>query len=531
MIIQRFAVPRAAVAVAALGLAGAVAWTGVWAGTASAAPSGGPGPGGGLAEFVGQRVDWGACPEDAADLKEAGAQCAELTVPLDYAAPDGATIKLAVSRIKATDKAHRRGILLTNPGGPGGPGLDYTASLRPVMKDAAGRYDLIGFDPRFIGRSTPIYCGLSPKVQETHSRREAFETSVRSARETAQRCYEHGNNAALLPHASSRNVARDMDLIRAVLGERKLSYFGTSYGGDLGAVYTQMFPRRSDRIVIDSVTDPTKTQYENFQAGGPAQERALDEWAAWTSERAAEYRLGTTPRQVRKTVERLSARVDRGPLRLGDHYVDANILGLLTRQFVNNEEDNELLARSVRNFVDAAEGRQVQPIPELKMWLELFSKPDPALDNLFNGGNAVFCGDGGWPAGGWPSDPEQYWRSIQQARRTQPVFAATANAIFPCPFWKTKPRESGTAIDNGVPVLILQARRDNNVPYPGAVSLHRALKGSRLLSADIRSHGVYARGIDGLTPVPCADDAVNAYLRTGVLPAADIDCPKPGASR
>jgi pimeloyl-ACP methyl ester carboxylesterase len=252
---------------------------------------------------------------------------------------------------------------------------------------------------------------------------------VRNARETALRCYEHGNNAALLPHASSRNVARDMDLIRAALGERKLSYYGLSYGADLGATYTQMFPGHADRVVIDSVTDPTLTQYENFQAAGEAQERGLDEWAAWTARHSNEYRLGGTPRQVRTVVEHLGSRVDNGPLAIGDYPVDASVLGLILRQLFSSEENNATLAKAVRNLVDAAHGQDVQPIPELRMWLELFNKPNPALDNQFNSGNAIFCGDG------------------------------------------------------------------------------------------------------GLTPIPCADRAVNAYLRTGTLPAADITCAHPRETR
>ncbi|MEV5831579.1 alpha/beta hydrolase [Spirillospora sp. NPDC052242] len=478
----------------------------------------------GMTRYLDQRLSWGPCPDDATELTKAGAQCAQVSVPLDYANPDGRSIELAISRIEARDGSHRRGVLLSNPGGPGGAGLDYTALLRPAMKDAADRYDLIGFDPRFVGRSTPIYCGTSPTVQPTHSRREAFEASVRNARETARLCHEHGDNAALLPHATSANIARDMDLIRAVLGERKLSYYGISYGADLGALYTQMFPRRADRIVIDSVTDPALTQYENFQAAGPAQEEGLDEWAAWAARRHAEYRLGRTPRQVRAAVERLGAQVDKGPLRIGDHAMDANMLGLILRQFVAHEEDNAALAKAVRNMADAADGRDVRPVPELAMWLELFSEPNPELDNQFNSGNAIFCGDAGWPGGGWPSEPETYWRNIERARRTQPVFAATANGIFPCPFWRTKPHEAPVRIGNRVPMLLLQAERDNNVPYSGAVAMHRRLKGSRLVSADVRSHGVYGRGLDGRTPVPCADRAVNAYLRTGVLPARDITC-------
>ncbi|WUH97623.1 alpha/beta hydrolase [Spirillospora sp. NBC_00431] len=529
--------PRIAVAAAAVGTAAgaAVATAGLvgWTGTAAASPS--PPPRASspeLARYAGQHLDWGACPAGATDLVKAGAQCARVTVPLDYSAPGGATIKLAVSRIKAKDGARRRGILLANPGGPGGPGLDYAAHLRSAMKDAADRYDLIGFDPRFVGRSTPIYCGISPKAQPAHSRREAFEASVRNARDTARRCHERGNNAALLPHASSRNVARDMDLIRAVLGERALSYYGISYGADLGAVYAQLFPRRADRIVIDSVTDPALTQYENFQAAGPAQERGLDEWAAWTARRSGQYRLGRTPRQVRASVEKLVSQVDRGPLRIGGEYtVDPSALGLILRQFVSTEEYNDVMARAVRNLVDAAAGRSVEPTPELRGWLEVFNTPSDELDNLFNSGNAILCGDGGWPAGGWPSDPERYWRNIQRARATQPVFAATANAIFPCPFWKTEPREPGVGIGNRVPLLLLQAKGDNNVPYAGAVAMHRRLKGSRLISADIRSHGVYGRGADGLTPVPCADRAVNAYLRTGALPTTDINCDHPKETR
>ncbi|WP_242883757.1 alpha/beta hydrolase [Actinomadura litoris] len=513
-------IPRIATAVTALGVAGLVGWTG----PASASISASRPPAPGLGRYLGQHPDWGACPSDASELTKAGAECAKVRVPLDYAAPGGPSIEIAVSRIKAKDRAHRRGILLANPGGPGGAGLEYTALMRPAMKDAADRYDLIGFDPRFVGRSTPIYCGNGPKPTDTHSRREAFEASVRNAKDTAERCYAHGNNAALLPHASSRNVARDMDLIRAVLGERKLSYYGISYGADLGAAYTQMFPRNADRIVIDSVTDPAKTQYENFQAAGPAQERGLSEWAAWTAERSAEYKLGGTAQQVRATVERISAQTDRGPLTLGEYKLYPSVLGLFLRQMVGLEENNDVLARSVQNLADAAAGRQVTPIPELAGWLGLFNDPSPELDNLFNSGNAFLCGDGGWPAGGWPTEPERYWRNIEAARPTQPVFAATANAIFPCPFWKTEPREPGVAVDNRVPLLLLQATRDNNVPYEGAVALHRRLKGSRMITADLRSHGVYGRGVDGLTPVPCADDAVNAYLRTGTLPATDRTC-------
>ncbi|MFH8369388.1 alpha/beta hydrolase [Streptomyces sp. NPDC018031] len=480
-----------------------------------------------------QRLDWGPCPADQAELRRAGAECAKVTVPLDHAAPDGPAIRIAISRIKARPGVRREGVLLTNPGGPGGTGLATTLALRPALKDVADRYDLIGFDPRFLGHSTPIGCGPAappaPPGTSTSPRRD-FEDSVRSARETARRCAEHGDNARLLPHASTRNVARDMDVIRAALGERRLSYYGVSYGADLGAVYTQLFPRRAGRVVIDSGTDPAATQYELFQRTGEPLEEALDEWAAEIAREPETHRLGSTGAEVRAQVRRILDRAEHSPVDVGGQRLTAPLLRLLLRQLIQHREQDPALARMVRDLADAAAGRPVEPGPELAALLELLSSPD--LGDSMLGGALFMCGDGGWPAGGWPEDPATYWRNMERSRATQPVFGPFANGMTaPCAFWGTEPREPGTAIGNDVPVLMLHARRDNNVPYEGALALHRRLTGSRLVTADIRSHGVYGRGVDGLRPVPCADRAVNDYLRDGTLPAGDLSCPTAGPPR
>ncbi|AJC54162.1 alpha/beta fold hydrolase [Streptomyces sp. 769] len=471
---------------------------------------------------------WGACPAAQKDLVAAGAECGDLTVPLDWSVPDGRTIRIAVSRIKAKDRAHRRGILLSNPGGPGGSGLANTLALRPALRDVADHFDLIGFDPRFIGSSTPLGCGPVPAPappRERTSPRRDFEDGVARNRATAARCFAHGDNAALLPHASTRNVARDMDAIRAALGERKLSYYGVSYGADLGAVYTQLFPDRVDRMVVDSSTDPDTTQYELFRRAGKPLESGLDEWAAWTARHAGTYRLGRTAPEVRATVQRLLDRAERRPVPVAGTRLGAPLIRLFLRQFVQQQEDDAALARTVRTLVDAADGRKVRPNPELTGMLAFLNSPEIAAS--FTGGAVFMCGDGGWPAGGWPGETETYWRNIQHSRAAQPVFGPLVNDMMaPCPFWKTAPREPGTRIANSVPVLMLQAMRDGNVPYDGALALHRKLKGSRLVSADIRSHGVYGRGAQGRTSVPCADRAVNGYLRGGPLPAQDLTCPK-----
>ncbi|MFC4061462.1 alpha/beta fold hydrolase [Planomonospora corallina] len=198
-----------------------------------------------------QKIIWHGCrtgPGDGlgAQLDAAGARCAEVTVPLDRARPDGRTIKVAISRLQATDPGHRRGALLVNPGGPGDPGRIYAPLLKAAAPALAARYDLIGMDPRFTGRSTPVNCRwpIGDYLRSTGPDRRAFDRIAAQAEDLAARC---AGQRELLPHASARATARDTDVIRAALGEPKLSYLGGSYGTYLGAVYLQLFPGRADR--------------------------------------------------------------------------------------------------------------------------------------------------------------------------------------------------------------------------------------------------------------------------------------------
>lgn len=235
---------------------------------------------------TGRTLTWGTCGPDLPPNVE----CAVLPVPVDYRNPGSRTIEMAVSRIKAADPAKRRGVLLFNPGGPGGPGLFYPLWMAETLpRSVKDQYDLIGFDPRGVGASSPLACGTTTRDERLTFRpyRDAtFAKDVAWARDLAAKCRAITPDIA---HFTTRNTARDMDRLRAALGERRISYFGLSYGTYLGAVYTQMFPERADRFVLDSAVDPKRVWRGMVQNWASEAEPAFRRWARWTAERSSTY--------------------------------------------------------------------------------------------------------------------------------------------------------------------------------------------------------------------------------------------------
>ncbi|MER6514802.1 alpha/beta fold hydrolase [Nonomuraea sp. NPDC001636] len=459
-----------------------------------------------LTRFYDQPVEWATCGDPLLD--HVGARCAEITVPLDYSQPRGRTIKIAISRIKATDPGKRRGVMLSNPGGPGGAGLNFMGYISQRMTpEVTSRYDLIGMDPRGVGRSAPIDCGwpIGHMLWSAGPTRASFHRAVQTQADLAQRCAQREGDR--IAHITTRNTARDMDVIRAALGEEKISYFGMSYGTYLGAVFTQMFPQRSDRFVLDSAIDPAQYMAGSIRNSGPANEAALDDWAAWTAKRDPEYHLGATARQVRARVESLV----KAPIRIGEHLVDERFLPMVIFTLLPDARENARLAARVRLLTEAAEGKSVPPTDDLEQELQfmLYGKPQG-----YSSQAAVICGDVAVPR-----DPERYWRDIQRSRATQPVFGPYANNITACAFWPT-PREPATKVGNNVPALIVQATGDTRTVYQEGVNLRRAMPAARLVTVrDVRMHGVFGR-----LPDTCVETAVNTYFANGTLPADDLTC-------
>lgn len=467
-----------------------------------------------------QKPAWHRCsPEQPASY-----ECATLKVPLDYRRPEGRTIDLAISRIKSENPAKRHGAMLLNPGGPGGPGLDLPLFVNEAMpKDVREQYDLIGFDPRGVGASSPITCGMTDAEQNIDRpyRPETFPSDVAWARTVADKCRE--NAGEVLPHITTRNTARDMDTIRAVLGERKLSYVGYSYGTYLGAVYAQMFPERTDRFVLDSGVDPDRIWRGMLQVWATEAEPAFARWTRWAAERSGEAGLGDTPEAVSATFWELVARADREPIDFDGLKVTGDTIRTARGVFFYPARATPLVAA----LKAAAEGKPLPAGPvvaEVKRLLSGGSAEPPVSDN----GTAVFwavvCGD----TGNWPRYTEQYERDAARDKAAYPLYGDFASNIKPCAFWD-RPVEAATPMKKRANVLTVQNEWDSQTPLTSGQGLHRALKGSRMvLAAGGEGHAVYLAD-----PNSCVNAPVNAYLATGVLPAEDVTCQNPvgGAER
>ncbi|MGW6710396.1 alpha/beta hydrolase [Streptomyces sp. NPDC054956] len=483
------------------------------------------------AEYLRQKPSWHRCsPEQPASY-----ECATIEVPLDYRRPEGRKLDLAISRVRSTNPAKRHGVLLMNPGGPGGSGLDLPLSFGEVVpREVADRYDLIGFDPRGVGASSPVTCGLADSEEnfERAYRPETFSSDVAWARTVADKCREKAGS--VLPYITTRNTARDMDTIRAVLGERKLSYLGYSYGTYLGAVYTQMFPDRTDRFVLDSGVDPGMIWRDMIRVWATEAEPAFGRWTQWAAQRSDQYHLGDSPAAVSKTFWDLVARADREPIEFRGEKLNGDDLRRARAVFFYPATATPLVAA----LKEAAEGKpggaSAALGPDFDMKGALAGKPaapaapapagpasagpasaGPASDN----GIAVFwnvvCGD----TDAWPRDPERYRRDAVRDKAAYPLYGDFASNIKPCAFWQ-RPVEAATPMKKRAAVLTVQNEWDSQTPLVSGQGLHRALKGSKMvLALGGEGHGVYLAD-----PKSCANAPVTDYLVTGRLPAKDVNC-------
>ncbi|MEW9547719.1 alpha/beta hydrolase [Nonomuraea sp. NPDC050783] len=471
-------------------------------------------------------VVWGACPatgakqaagEQVADGRAArpALECATVRVPLDYHHPGGRSIKVAINRIKArtSRSADRLGALLVNPGGPGASGralTQYVAAGLPA--DVSARYDIVGFDPRGVGASEPALHCVDPDVFYRAPRPDAVphtaadeRTLLGRAAEYARRCGE--KYSWLLPHLTTENAARDMDVIRAALGEERISYLGFSYGTYLGAVYATLFPKRVRRLVMDSTVDPTAVWYRSNLAQDYSFEHRHRQFLAWTAKHHDVYKLGGSLRQTQFAYYAMRDRLRTrpaggivGPSELDDTFTIAGYSNRVWPQF----------AEAWSAYVRRGDARNLIAL------YNKHGKNDTADENGYAVYLGVQCRDARWPRR-WAE-----WRAdMSEAHRKAP-FLTWPNAWFnaPCMFW---PVQGGTPVDvrgpaKLPPILMLQSRDDAATPYEGALRMRRLFPQARMVVDQGGNHGVALGGNQ------CVDRHLAAYLRNGTLPRRDAVC-------
>jgi len=494
---------------------------------ASAAASGGAdsarasGAAGSLAA-VPARVRWGRCSDGF--LRASGAQCGFVRVPMDYSRPNGPTIRIAVSRVRHTVPARRyQGVMLVNPGGPGGAGLEL-AALGRSMPGGSGRfYDWIGFDPRGVGASRPA---LSCRPRYFHADRPPYiprtpailDTWLGRAQSYADAC--EANAPMLLQNMRTIDAVRDMNQIRMALRRPRINYYGYSYGTYLGQVFATRFPGQVRRMVLDSNVNPTHVWYRANLDQGPAFERVIQRWFAWIARHHRVYRLGRTRFAVQRLFYSTEQSLQRRPA--------GGVVG-------PSEWDDAFLVPGYAKVtwadyarVFAAWVRRDNPRPLVSAYRSFDS---PGDDNGFAVYNAVQCSDAPWPTR-WARWSRDNWR----LHRVAP-FLTWGNVWFnaACRVWPVQPGSPVRVDGHRVRALLLDETLDAATPYPGSLVVRNRFPRSRLVAT---VGGTTHAGSPGLSP-RCVRMRIGAYLRTGTLPArrpgqrADVTCrplPPPRAS-
>ena len=527
--IRRFAIVAAPVALVAGVLAAAPATAGPATGGSPPVP----------------RLTWTACDD--------GFECTRATVPLNYAEPHGRTISLALIRLPATDRAHRIGSLFVNPGGPGGSGVEIVRFARELYTEQVrARFDIVGFDPRFIAGSRPLStCASDQEYLDLVGGLPVFPITRaeenRYHRAFAQYTALCGQRSPYLAHASTANVARDLDLLRAAVGDRKLTYVGYSYGSILGQTYAALFPGKVRALTIDGVIDAQK-----WSTGTPAQSHrvpfttrmnsALGAYATFQQFTRLCDRAGptncplSTGGKTRAKFDRLAEHLKTEPFPIPDGpLVDYSVLVDATRGALYTVSDWQVLATQIQevyaavfpsqlrtttaNDAEAAAKalvRRAEQAPRLSF--PIAAEPAAApIDSGYTGFLSVACTDSVNPR-----SVRAWARAGAAEDRVAPYFGRDWTWIGePCASWPLPSPGRYLGPYNrptSSPLLVIGNIYDPATPYSEARVVAHTVPGARLLTVNGYGHTSLA------APSACATAAFDAYTISGRLPARGTVC-------
>lgn len=486
-----------------------------------------------LEPFYQQQLDWGSCADlatapDTQFYRAASFQCADLTVPLSYDDPAGPTITLKVLRRPATDPANRIGSVITNPGGPGASGVENAGVIGGygLAKDINGRFDFVGFDPRGVNASTPaIRCQTAAErdasraiSDRTRDQADVDEANAR-AQQFAEGCAAMSgaqggiDGATFLANVGTANVARDMDVLRAALGDRGLTYIGWSYGTSIGTEYARLFPENVRAMILDGAVDPNEdtaaarvNQAEGFQ-------QAFDDFAAWCAEQE-QCPLGQDANRATAAYQGLVRPLLDEPLPLADGRVlsfrDANTG---TGQALYSESYWQSLSEALTGLA-GADGSRLMELADAYEQRDA----DGGYSNLQDAFVAIGCIDGSRSMD--PATAQQIAEKLAAAAPFQTTGDPPTATNDPCDYWPVRPAalQPVDAVPGLPQVLVVSTTHDPATPYEAGVNLARALD-ARLLSVDGSSHTAYLTAGN-----ECVDRLGNDYLINLTLPAEGTTC-------
>lgn len=464
-----------------------------------------------LQSFYSQQVDWGGCSDSAAD------QCATVKVPLDYDDPSGETIDLAVARYLAGDD-DPVGSILVNPGGPGASAIDFLDSMPYIASpEVADEYDLVAFDPRGTTRTTPIRCFDGPAMDELVaadfdlSSDEGVEAQTAAWTEFGEACYE--NTGDPLAHVDTLTAARDMDVVRAVVGDEKLNYLGYSYGTKLGATYAAMFPDKVGRVVLDSVLDPSLTSDEVSEGQAAGFESALRAYA----EDCLGGRGCPMTGSVDDAMAQIKAMLDRAhtnPLPTG---TDRRLTAPLAFTGIAYPLYSQSLWPSLTDALSL--GLEGDGSGLLSLADEYYERDSDGtyLSNSTEAFSSINCLD--YDRGTGDID------AMRAAADTIKQVAPTVGSFFGfsdtlCLGW---PVEAVGGLDDysatgAAPFLLIGTTNDPATPFVWAQSTAALMPSSVLITHEGEGHGVYGLGNS------CVTNIVDDYFLDGTVPEAGVTC-------
>ncbi|MCX5445957.1 alpha/beta hydrolase [Streptomyces nigrescens] len=464
-----------------------------------------------LRPYYDQKLSWRPC-------SVAGFECATMKAPLDYAKPSADTdLKLAVARKKATGPGSRIGSLQVNPGGPGGSAIDYLQQYAPQPAPVRARYDLVAMDPRGVDHSEPVEC-LTDKQMDRYTQTDVTPDSpaevnklISAYRSFAKGCASRAGK--LLSHVSTIEAARDMDVLRAVLGDKKLTYVGASYGTFLGATYAGLYPSRVGRMVLDGAMDPaldSRTVNLNQTAGFNT---AFSAFAA-DCIKHKDCPLGTT--SVEDAGRQLSAlfkKLDAHPVATGEERKLTESLATTGVVAAMYDERAWPVLREYLAQAKAGNGRGLLTLSDSYYERD----PNGTYANQMYANPAVNCLDLASAFNG----PDQVRAALPSFRKASPVFGENfAWAALNCAYWPVKPTGTAHRIEakGAAPILVVGTTRDPATPYTWAKALAAQLSSATLLTYEGDGHTAYGRGSQ------CIDTAINNYLLKGTVPPKGKRC-------